>query len=240
MLTQLRMFSTLFIFNFWLCWVLFFLCDFLVVASGGFSCCGAPSLSPELSCSVPRGILPDQGSSPCPLSLAGEFLTADHQRNHLIPYFKHLFFKMSHLTPKLASDITSPPILGKDSCIQWCKLTFMPNLPSNVSPQETCKLRGDQSPFLTFSFIYLRHPRGTNKLNHLLTLQACDYAMYLSEQTPQKKTEEADDPEAQGPANGREGRGQLVVQISWCCLSCTAVSPDSAARRTGRWSKQRC
>ena len=94
---------------FWLCWVFVSVRGLsLVVASGGHSSsrCAGLSLSRPLvvehgsrragsvvvahgpSCSTACGILPDQGSNPCPLHRQADSQPLCHQGNPEGPYFK--------------------------------------------------------------------------------------------------------------------------------------------------------
>ena len=102
--------SFFFFFNFWLCWVFVSVRGLsLVAASGGHSSsrCAGLSLSRPLllrstgsrragsvivahgpSCSAARGILPDQGSNPCPLHWQADSQPLRHQGSPEIFYFR--------------------------------------------------------------------------------------------------------------------------------------------------------
>ena len=100
------------IYHFWLRWVFVAVGGLSLVAAsrsysslqclaspcGGCSCCRArgsrladfSSCGYRLSCSVACGILPDQGSNPCPLNWQADSYPLDHQGNPL--FFNINFF----------------------------------------------------------------------------------------------------------------------------------------------------
>ena len=118
----------IYVFYFWLCWVFVSVRGLSsVVASGGHSssrCAGLSLPRPLLlrstgsvvvahgtSRSAACGILPDQGSNPCPLHWQADSQPLRHQESPLIAIFKHflccmilvLFFGDSSYTPIITS-----------------------------------------------------------------------------------------------------------------------------------------
>ena len=114
-------FFNLFIIYFWLCWVFIFVRGLsLVAASGGHSssrcvglslswplllrsigsrCAGSVVVAHGPSCSAACGILPDQGSNPCPLHWQADSQPLRHQRSPTAPPGKpqpSFFSKWSH------------------------------------------------------------------------------------------------------------------------------------------------
>ena len=74
-------------------------CRAQAVGRAGFSSCSAGSVvvTCGLSCPAGCGILPDQGSNPCPLHCQAHSQPLDHQANHLKSKNISLFLLLYHL-----------------------------------------------------------------------------------------------------------------------------------------------
>ena len=96
----------------------------LLLQSTGSRHAGSVVVAHGLSCSVARGIFPDQGSNPCPPALAGGFLTTAPPGKSLNAFFVLPIFLL--LSPAQNSVSWLPPrkawIAISQECYRWDKV----------------------------------------------------------------------------------------------------------------------